>query len=218
MRRTKEEAAQTRAHILATALSLFSSQGYAGTSMDTIAKHAQLTKGALYWHFDSKAALYQALAEEYQHRALATLNAILTGGYPPLETIERYTVRTLELLTEDHHYAAMQRIWAVTEHSEELEDFANRRRAEAEETIRLLTHLFEEAQFWGDIRKNVDTYQAAMSLVAYRHGLMMLWFLHPELLHLERNAALWIRQWLQQWKEAPPPKPQQRVSALPRTL
>jgi len=218
MRRTKEEAAQTRAHILATALSLFSSQGYAGTSMDTIAKHAQLTKGALYWHFDSKAALYQALAEEYQHHVLTTLNKILTGGYSPLETIERYTVRTLELLTEDHHYAAVQRIWAVTEHSEELEEFAHRRKCEAEENVQLLAHLFEEAQFWGEIRKNVDIHQAAMSLVAYRHGLMMLWFLHPELLHLERNAALWIRQWLHQWKEVPPPSTRQRVSASQRRL
>ncbi|MGL4893183.1 MAG: TetR family transcriptional regulator, partial [Aeromonas veronii] len=50
-RRTKEEAQQTRCHIMSTALDLFCSQGLAKTSLTDIARAADLTRGAIYWHF-----------------------------------------------------------------------------------------------------------------------------------------------------------------------
>ena len=64
MRRTKEEAAVTRATLLKTALNLFSSKGYVATSIDDISQAAKLTRGALYHHFQSKADLYNTLVEE----------------------------------------------------------------------------------------------------------------------------------------------------------
>lgn len=40
------------------AFELFGRYGYEGVSIGDIAKHANLSKGALYWHFDGKEALY----------------------------------------------------------------------------------------------------------------------------------------------------------------
>ena len=45
-RRTKEEAQQTRCHIMSTALNLFCSHGLAKTSLTDIARAADLTRGA----------------------------------------------------------------------------------------------------------------------------------------------------------------------------
>ena len=42
------------------AFALFGRYGYEGVSIGDIAKHAKLSKGALYWHFDGKEALYLA--------------------------------------------------------------------------------------------------------------------------------------------------------------
>ena len=50
-RRTKEEAAKTRARILASALSLFAKKGYVHTTFTDIAARLKMTKGAVYWHF-----------------------------------------------------------------------------------------------------------------------------------------------------------------------
>ena len=61
MRRTKEEAAVTRATLLKAALAVFSSKGYDATTLDDIASAAKVTRGAIYWHFKSKADLYNTL-------------------------------------------------------------------------------------------------------------------------------------------------------------
>lgn len=42
------------------AFELFGRYGFEGVSIGDIAKHAKLSKGALYWHFDGKEALYLA--------------------------------------------------------------------------------------------------------------------------------------------------------------
>ena len=63
-RRTKEEAERTRKRILASALSLFVKNGYEHTTFTDIAARLKMTKGAVYWHFESKEALLVALVDE----------------------------------------------------------------------------------------------------------------------------------------------------------
>ncbi|HEY8331957.1 MAG TPA: TetR family transcriptional regulator, partial [Pseudomonas sp.] len=64
MRRTKEEAEQTRRALLAAAEQLFLEQGVAHTTLEQIARAAGVTRGALYWHFENKAHLFQAMLEQ----------------------------------------------------------------------------------------------------------------------------------------------------------
>lgn len=63
-RRVKEEAEKTRTRILASALALFVKKGYAHTTFTDIAARLKMTKGAVYWHFESKEALLVALVDE----------------------------------------------------------------------------------------------------------------------------------------------------------
>lgn len=63
-RRAKEEAEKTRTRILASALALFTKKGYAHTTFTDIAARLKMTKGAVYWHFESKEALLVALVDE----------------------------------------------------------------------------------------------------------------------------------------------------------
>jgi AcrR family transcriptional regulator len=63
-RRAKQDAEKTRARILANALTLFAKKGYDHTTFTDIAARLKMTKGAVYWHFDSKQALLLALLDE----------------------------------------------------------------------------------------------------------------------------------------------------------
>lgn len=65
MRRTKEDAEQTRKAILASALDIFFEKGYSKTTFDEIAKRINLTKGAVYWYFRNKPDIVAALINEY---------------------------------------------------------------------------------------------------------------------------------------------------------
>ncbi|MEX8494966.1 TetR family transcriptional regulator [Sphaerotilus sp.] len=62
-RRTKEEAAATREHLLDTAETVFLREGVARTSLQSIAAEAGLTRGAIYWHFKDKAEVFNAMME-----------------------------------------------------------------------------------------------------------------------------------------------------------
>jgi len=79
-RRTKEEAAKTRARILASALSLFAKRGYDRTTFNDIAARLKLTKGAVYWHFESKQALLVALLDEMLAKFRRQIIELLPNG------------------------------------------------------------------------------------------------------------------------------------------
>ncbi|MBR9903115.1 MAG: TetR family transcriptional regulator [Gammaproteobacteria bacterium] len=63
-RKTKAEAAATREALLEAAEEVFFAKGVARTSLEQIARHAGLTRGAVYWHFKNKGDLFMALVEK----------------------------------------------------------------------------------------------------------------------------------------------------------
>ncbi len=66
MRRTKEEAAETRSEILQSAKALFLDKGYENVSLEEIATAAGVTRGAVHWHFKNKQGLMFAIRDEAQ--------------------------------------------------------------------------------------------------------------------------------------------------------
>lgn len=62
-RKTKQEAERTYHALLDSATILFMQQGVANTTLNDIAIQAGMTRGAIYWHFDNKDAVIQALWE-----------------------------------------------------------------------------------------------------------------------------------------------------------
>ena len=58
-----EQVAQTRAALVLAGRSLFGRAGFAATSVDDLAREAGVTTGALYHHFPTKAAVFEAVFE-----------------------------------------------------------------------------------------------------------------------------------------------------------
>ena len=63
-RKTKEEAVKTRGTILKAAEKCFYQQGVAQTSLQHVAQAADVTRGAVYWHFKDKIDLLIAITDE----------------------------------------------------------------------------------------------------------------------------------------------------------
>ena len=94
-------AEQTRATIITAAADLFDRQGYESTSLSDIVGHAQVTKGALYFHFAAKEDLAHAILE-LQARAAQQVVADVEGrGYSSLEALMRATFTFARLAVED---------------------------------------------------------------------------------------------------------------------
>jgi AcrR family transcriptional regulator len=65
-RRTNRKIAQgetTRAELITIGRRLFAAHGYDGTSIDAVLREANMSRGALYHHFDGKDALFAAVLE-----------------------------------------------------------------------------------------------------------------------------------------------------------
>lgn len=56
----------TRSRVLRSALEAFSSRGVRATTLENVAALAGVTRGAVYWHFENKAALVAAIIEQLQ--------------------------------------------------------------------------------------------------------------------------------------------------------
>ncbi|MEO7635182.1 MAG: helix-turn-helix domain-containing protein [Sphingomicrobium sp.] len=71
---------RTRQLLLDAARDVFLRVGYQGAKLDDIAAEAGFTKGALYWHFPNKQALFLALIENSIDANLRTLDGFLELG------------------------------------------------------------------------------------------------------------------------------------------
>ncbi|KAA0016315.1 TetR/AcrR family transcriptional regulator [Antrihabitans cavernicola] len=69
--RREEYAALTRAAILDAALELFATDGYGPSSIDAIARHARVSKGAFYHHFPDKQAIFDEVLQEQMRLGVA---------------------------------------------------------------------------------------------------------------------------------------------------
>lgn len=100
-RRRREDAEKTRIRILASALSLFSKKGYEHTTFTDIAARLKLTKGAVYWYFDSKERLLVELVrmalEKFRHQ----LEVLMPNGELTFPKVADMMVRNAAQLVED---------------------------------------------------------------------------------------------------------------------
>ncbi len=71
-----EQVAQTRAALVSAGRRLFGTKGFAATSVEDVARAARVTTGALYHHFPTKAAVFEAVFEQVHTEMLvASLQA-----------------------------------------------------------------------------------------------------------------------------------------------
>ncbi|AWW37019.1 ScbR family autoregulator-binding transcription factor [Streptomyces cadmiisoli] len=93
-------AEQTRATIITAAADLFDRHGYESTSLSDIVEHAEVTKGALYFHFAAKEDLAHAIME-LQSQALRRLAREVDGwDCSSLEALMRITFGLTRLTVE----------------------------------------------------------------------------------------------------------------------
>jgi len=83
----QERAVATRAALVEAAAAEFDERGYAGASMDGVAERAGMTKGALYFHFRSKADTARAVLEEQDAVSRRYAAAAAARVASPLESL-----------------------------------------------------------------------------------------------------------------------------------
>ena len=99
VRQARSEA--TRRKIITSAVELFNEIGYPATGLGDIIERAEMTKGALYYHFDSKESLATAIIEEGSAHLLEAFRSITTSSAPTLESMIHGVFVVADLMSTD---------------------------------------------------------------------------------------------------------------------
>ena len=102
MRRTKEEAEQTKQAILDAAIDVFTDRGVARATLEQIARSADVTRGAVYWHFKNKIEIFDALHEKLHTPFIERIMQGLEVEHPnPVDQLQTICTNLILDLHED---------------------------------------------------------------------------------------------------------------------
>lgn len=90
----------TRQHLVTVAAGLFAKTGFAATSVEQVMHAAGTSRGALYHHFASKTALFEAVLERVEADIAHTVAAASRGIADPLEALRAGCTAWLDLARE----------------------------------------------------------------------------------------------------------------------
>ena len=205
VRRTREEALETRNRILDTAEQLFLEKGVSRTSLEMIAHAAGLTRGAIYWHFRNKADLFDAMMARVvlpmEEMAARASDVSLDD---PITQVRACALNVLDHLTKDPR---CQRVFEICCHKVEyVEEMMQVRQRHIEARNGCLRHMergLRNAGRKGLLAPSIDPRLAAVGLHALVDGLIMNWVLDPQYLRLAKDARVLIDQYLDRIRAVP---------------
>lgn len=99
-RASAADAAKTARSILEAATGLFAAHGFAGVSLDDVAREAGVTRGAVYHHYRNKAGLFREVAAVLQSDvADAVVRAAEEAGVGPVDQLRAGSHAFLDAVT-----------------------------------------------------------------------------------------------------------------------
>lgn len=162
---TDRRADTTRKQILHAAAHQFAERPYHEVGLDDILAEAELTKGAMYFHFRSKHALALAVIEDQLATANARVQELIDRKLAGLETlIDVCYLLIVEDLSRDAARAVLH-LLPVVGHTERLQAGL------LADWIQILTVLAERAIAEGDITEQRDPHDVGRVLMALYLGL-----------------------------------------------
>lgn len=171
--RTRAPREVRRVQILDAALRCFSDSGYHAASMDDLVRASGLSKGSLYWHFESKEEVFLALFDRFAEDYFAGWEALDDGQRPLFEVITGGGELMVASLVGD---SGMLRAWveflAHPAARERLADAYRRSRAQ-------LTGLLERAMERGEL-KRLPAAAVSTLLIGVTEGILLQASVDPE--------------------------------------
>ncbi|MCL7943330.1 TetR family transcriptional regulator [Marinobacter sp. ATCH36] len=195
MRRTKEDAEKTRQMVLEAALTLFSRDGYSLTTLSRIAKEAGCSRGPIYWHFQNKDDLYEAVLA-YSQEPLEVLVAECDAmRETPVEAMDRFIEQWLGLLANNRQYRqSFEILLNKTELTDAMSRTLKRERALTKSIIGLFRDLVGQAVEHGSITTEEAPKDLGLLSYTYLMGITQTWLFAPKLFSLKREAPFFQRQ------------------------
>jgi len=189
MKKTKEEAAQTREAVLEAALKAFSKKGYSGTSLEVVAAEAGMTRGAIYWHFKNKFELLNAVILECRRKSEIRLNQILDAPQSPLNKVRQLIYEFFLIVSEQEEFKVMEEIKVFkSERKKDLNRLYKEHMEKVKEMKTLLKELIKQGIAEGEFDRRIDPDTVVVALISYIGGVKSAWLSDVTMFSLKENA------------------------------
>ncbi|AOO83291.1 hypothetical protein BHK69_25135 [Bosea vaviloviae] len=196
MRRTKEQAAETRQTILQAAEALFLQRGYETCSLDEIAAAAGVSRGAVHFHFHNKLGLLFAIRDEMilpMQQLARSLTA--DAALAPLEAFGDLAAATFAELQGDAAKKRLLALLKVIDVNGSPDDVGNMRYFRQQIRSSLMD-ICEAAQRSDTLARPWTARSAALALYAMLDGLITEWLMEEVELALVPEGAEVVRAFL----------------------
>lgn len=157
MKKTRQQAEETRKAILQSALDLFYEKGYSKTTFELISSRINLTKGAVYWYFKNKPDLLAAIINTYIERKMAYLNQKV-AHLEHLSDIKNYFAAAADFLLADENaykmafFLSLQMEWSASNITKVMEGVSKNTKY----CFEYLKEALSKMQKNGEIRSDIE--------------------------------------------------------------
>ncbi|HQO78132.1 MAG TPA: TetR/AcrR family transcriptional regulator [Thermodesulfobacteriota bacterium] len=169
----------TREKILNVALALFVRKGYNGTSVDEITHTAELTKGALYGHFKSKAELLLTLIEEFRIRFIQEMiNTTDRENIGALDKLHQIVSFNAQFAIENQSLCVLPTF--LTFERKEHREFEIALKEVYQEYKNYIAKIIKQGQREGAFRKDLNPDLTAITFIGIHDGTLHQWLLNQD--------------------------------------
>jgi len=173
----QQQKQQTRARLVEAALRVFALNGHDHATVEEISLAAGHSKGAYYFHFDSKEGIFLELLSAWIEEQTRRLRAFDASTAPPavalIETLESF----LRYDDRDPHWVSLlPEFWAEAHRNERARESLQKAYGR---WLELLKDVLEKSRREGIISLAVQPEVAASLLLAVHDGLVVHWRLRP---------------------------------------
>ena len=204
-RSTKVEAIETRNRILDAAERVFHAQGVSRSSLEDVAQAAQVTRGAIYWHFKNKGDLFDAMLE----RVKLPMEALVEAGgdmhqADPLGQLRTALIFVLqEIALNPQSRMVFDIVFLKCELVEASDPLWVRRQHGARKAHATFERIMHNAILRGQLPEALDVPLASAALRGTISGLISNWVFIPTQFDLAGEAARLVDGCLDMVRYAP---------------
>lgn len=204
-RSTKEEALETRLRILDAAEQAFHERGVSHTSLADVAKAADVTRGAIYWHFKNKSDLFDAMCERVRlpMETMMDDNAAGRAADPLGQFIEDGVYILKQAVTDPRCRKVFDIIFNKCEFVDDDDPILMRQRECHIQGMLRMEQTLRNAIAHGQLPANLNTHLACLMVHAMVSGLLTDWFFAQDSFDLEQEAEKLFAACIHMLKTAP---------------
>lgn len=160
-----------QAQILDAAMRHFAENGYRGASLSKIAKQAGVSKSLIFWYFENKSELFEALMDRFVAQCIMSLDIASPPGNPRYK-LEHLMDTYWQFIQENYKFVRIFMNWLMQQESGKKNRTSRLDELHTKFRNILAGYLLEGCQI-GIFRKDLDVVSSSLYLLSCLEGILL---------------------------------------------